>query len=57
VPFDKAWQSRVEVDWGGRQVAFIGFDDLVANKKAAHRPKELLDVAELEKVRKRKKGN
>jgi hypothetical protein len=56
VPFDKAWPSRVEVDWRGRRVAFIGFDDLVANKKAAHRPKDLLDVAELEKMKERKKG-
>jgi hypothetical protein len=29
---------------------------VVANKKAAHRPKDLLDVAELEKMKERKKG-
>ncbi|HZN41511.1 MAG TPA: hypothetical protein VFD82_22085 [Planctomycetota bacterium] len=56
VTFDRAWQSRVEVDWSGRRVAFIGFDELIANKKAARRPKDLLDVAQLEKVRKSKKG-
>jgi predicted nucleotidyltransferase len=54
VSFDRAWQSRVEVDWSGRRVAFLGLDDLIANKQAAGRPQDLLDVAQLEAVRKSK---
>lgn len=51
VPFDIAWRSRIEIDWHGRRVAFLGLDALLANKRAAGRARDLLDVAELEKAR------
>ena len=58
VSFDEGWQSRVEVTWSGRRIAFLGLDALLANKRATGRPKDLLDVTELERIRsKRKPGN
>lgn len=44
VSFDRAWQNRVDSDFGGLQVHFIGRADLIANKEAAGRPQDLLDV-------------
>lgn len=49
MPFDQAWQTRVEVDWQGRRVALIGFDALLINKLASGRPKDLADAQELAK--------
>jgi predicted nucleotidyltransferase len=37
----------------GVAVPVIGLDDLIANKRAAGRPKDLLDIAELERIRER----
>jgi predicted nucleotidyltransferase len=39
----------IEVD--GAQVPVIGLDDLIHNKRAAGRPKDLLDLIELERIR------
>jgi hypothetical protein len=44
VEFDTAWANRLVVDVDGLQVPFIGRDDLLANKRATGRPKDLLDV-------------
>ena len=44
VEFDSAWENRLIVDVDGVQVPFIGRDDLLANKIATGRPKDLLDV-------------
>ena len=47
VEFDSAWENRLIVDVDGMQVPFIGRDDLLANKIATGRPKDLLDVERL----------
>jgi len=47
VEFDSAWANRLVVDIDGLQVPFIGRDDLLTNKRATGRPKDLLDVAYL----------
>jgi predicted nucleotidyltransferase len=39
----------IEVD--GAKVPVIGLDDLIQNKRAAGRPKDLLDLIELERIR------
>ncbi len=44
VEFDSAWVNRMVVDVDGLQVPFIGRDDLLTNKRATGRPKDLLDV-------------
>lgn len=48
VSFDEAWNRRMEVEVGGRQIPFIGREDLITNKKAVARPQDLADVAKLE---------
>ena len=47
VEFDSAWANRLVVDVDGLQVPFIGRDDLLTNKRATGRPKDLLDVERL----------
>lgn len=51
VTFEDAWRSRVSSQLDGLPVAFLGRDALLANKRASARPKDLADVAELERRR------
>jgi len=48
VEFDEAWPRRKTIEVEGRQFGVIGKDDLLANKKATGRPRDLADVAWLE---------
>jgi hypothetical protein len=48
VRFDDAWPRRSTVALQGLAVPVIGRDDLVRSKKAAGRPRDLADLAELE---------
>ena len=48
VAFDAAWERRMPLRIEGLSVACIGRADLLANKRAAGRPKDLADVATLE---------
>jgi predicted nucleotidyltransferase len=45
--FADAWPRRMEVDFGGLVVPFISREDLIAAKRAAGRPQDLLDVEQL----------
>ena len=47
VVFAEAWPRRMEVDFAGLLVPFIGREDLIAAKRAAGRPQDLLDVEQL----------
>ena len=47
VVFAEAWPRRTEVDFAGLLVSFIGREDLIAAKRAAGRPQDLLDVEQL----------
>lgn len=51
VTFDEAWASHVEVTVHGQSLPFLGKDELIRNKRAAARPKDLVDVAALERRR------
>ena len=51
VAFDDAWPRGVEVDLGFRRVKFLSKTDMIANKRASGRPKDLLDLDWLEKAR------
>jgi len=44
VEFSDAWENRLVVDLDGLQTNVIGRDDLLENKLASGRPKDLLDV-------------
>jgi hypothetical protein len=46
--FEDAWPRRTEVQVGALSVSFIGKDDLVRNKRATGREKDLLDIRLLE---------
>ena len=48
VAFEEAWPRRQEMELGGARFGVLGRDDLLRNKKATGRPKDLLDVAALE---------
>ena len=48
VEFDQAYSTRKIVPLGGLTVPVIGRDDLLINKRASGRPKDLADVAWLE---------
>ncbi len=45
VSFDEAWHGRVEVDASGLQLPFLGREELLRNKAATGRPKDLADIA------------
>lgn len=47
VEFDAAWASRVESSMDGQRVIIIGWNELLQNKKATGRQK---DVADLQKL-------
>lgn len=46
--FDPAWARRERGELGGVPVGFIGREDLIVNKRAVGRPRDLADAAELE---------
>lgn len=48
VEFEAAWKSRLIRKVGAQDLPFIGRDDLLQNKKASGRPKDLADIALLE---------
>lgn len=48
VSFEDAWTSRVEAEFAAKPLYVIGREMLLRNKRAAGRPKDLLDVELLE---------
>lgn len=50
--FDDCYQKANIADLNGIRVPFLHINDLLANKKAVARPKDQLDVIELEKIKK-----
>ena len=50
VQFDVCAARKVTVDYDGISTQFIGLTDLLQNKRASGRPKDLLDLAALEQV-------
>lgn len=55
VRFAQAWQGRVRAQLGGIRVNVLGRAQYVRNKRAAGRPKDLLDVALIEEGRGQKR--
>jgi hypothetical protein len=48
VDFDEAWQRKVTSKYGDQVLYFISKEDLIRNKKASGRKKDLDDLNELE---------
>lgn len=44
VDFDQAWETRVERPLSTRLVAYLGLEELIENKEATGRPKDLVDL-------------
>lgn len=51
VTFEEAWPGRITAEFGAHSVPFLGMKDLVANKRASGRPKDLLDIELLKEGR------
>ena len=51
LPFESAWERKVQTTLGGFPLFMIGLDDLIAVKEAAGRPRDLIAVEELKKRR------
>jgi hypothetical protein len=51
VDFDAAFARRIDTKWHGVPVSVIGRQDLIAAKRAAGRPQDLVDAAALTKRR------
>ena len=52
VSFEDAWPNRVQGMLDGVPVAYLGREDLIANKRALGRAKDLADIEAIEKGRK-----
>jgi hypothetical protein len=48
VDFATAWTGRLTASFGEHPIGFLGRTQLIANKQASGRPKDLLDIALLE---------
>ena len=44
IQFEECWDRRMEVDFDGLKVIFISKQDLIASKRAAGRPQDLIDA-------------
>jgi hypothetical protein len=55
VDFDSAWQSRVQTSIDDLSVNVLGWDELLRNKRASGRQKDLADVEKLLSVAKRRR--
>jgi len=53
VTFQEAWTNRKFVTFGNLKIPVLGREELLKNKKASGRPKDLLDVLILEKHQKK----
>jgi hypothetical protein len=53
VSFEEAWNRRVLLEVAGTTAPFLSLDDLLRNKRATGRTKDLADAEELEKSRRR----
>jgi len=50
--FDECYKQAIIADLQGVFVPFLHINDLLTNKKAVGRPKDQIDVIELEKIKK-----
>lgn len=53
--FDAAWDRSVETSYGEVPIRVLGLEDLIAVKRAAGRPQDLIDAERLEAARRRRR--
>jgi len=56
IDFKGFYSRRVTIDGGGIEISLISIDDLIQLKKAAARPRDLIDIKALERIRELKNG-
>jgi predicted nucleotidyltransferase len=56
IKFPQAWKNRVKATYGDIDVFFISLEDLIKNKKATGRDRDLLDAKYLNKIKKFRSG-
>ncbi len=54
--FDEAYPRRAMVTVDGVDMPLLGYEDLLINKQASARPKDLGDIDELQRARRRHRG-
>jgi predicted nucleotidyltransferase len=54
VDFAEAWEKKVIADYGSIPAFFISLDDLIRNKRACGRERDILDVKYLERMKAKK---
>ena len=54
VTFEEIWESRVSAHYGGVAIEVPSPEMLIKNKRAAGRPKDLVDVEALERALRRR---
>jgi hypothetical protein len=47
VDFESAWRNRITINVSGLLIPTLGKEDLIRNKLAAGRPRDIADIAEL----------
>ena len=52
--FNEAYKNIDKIKYGKMKINFIGFNDLIINKKASNKLQDQRDVKELERIRKKK---
>ena len=57
IGFDECYHYAVVAEIEGVEVRFLHYNHLIAGKKASARPKDLIDIEELEKIQKAGSGN
>ena len=57
IGFEECFKYAIVAEIESTPVRFLHYNHLITCKKAAGRPKDLLDIEELEKIRKAGKGN
>lgn len=56
VTFERMWRNKKVGDFGKQKANFIGFDELVLNKKKSGRGRDIVDLDTLKKIRAVKKS-
>ncbi|MCP4600258.1 MAG: hypothetical protein GY847_06955 [Proteobacteria bacterium] len=51
--FESAWQNRIYARFGDREFPVMGSDDLIVNKRATGRDKDLVDANQLERIQRK----
>ena len=49
VTFDEAWSKKADLEVEGRVLPFISLEDLIRNKRATGRTKDLADLEDLQR--------